>query len=44
MQYVCVPCGYVYDEGEQEVPFTRLPDDWVCPVCGAPKSAFELVE
>jgi len=22
------------------VPFSKLPDDWVCPVCGAPKSEF----
>jgi len=25
-------------------PFETLPDDWVCPMCGAPKSAFEPVE
>lgn len=44
MRYVCVPCGYLYDEVEQGVPFAQLPDDWICPVCGAPKSDFELVE
>jgi rubredoxin len=22
-------------------PFEDLPDDWVCPACGAPKSMFE---
>ncbi|HJB51197.1 MAG TPA: rubredoxin, partial [Candidatus Anaeromassilibacillus stercoravium] len=21
--------------------FEELPDDWVCPICGAPKSAFK---
>jgi rubredoxin len=21
-------------------PFEEIPDDWVCPVCGAPKSMF----
>ena len=37
-KYVCRICGYVYDGS---VPFEQLPDDWVCPVCGAPKSQFE---
>lgn len=45
----CRVCGYIYDpkEGDPEngVPagtsFADLPDDWVCPVCGASKDAFE---
>ena len=37
-KYVCKLCGYVYDG---ETPFEQLPDDWRCPVCGAPKSQFE---
>lgn len=44
MQYVCQICGYIYDEAVEKVPFTSLPDDWVCPNCGAPKSMFSLVE
>ncbi|RME69489.1 MAG: rubredoxin, partial [Nitrospirae bacterium] len=24
-------------------PFDQLPDDWTCPVCNAPKEAFEPV-
>ena len=32
--YVCTLCGYVY-YGE------TLPDDFVCPICGAGKDAFE---
>lgn len=36
-KYVCSVCGYVYDG---EIPFENLPDDYKCPVCGAPKSAF----
>jgi rubredoxin len=47
-RYVCGVCGYVYDpaEGDSDagikkgVPFTDLPDDWVCPVCGAAKDQF----
>ncbi|QEN05302.1 hypothetical protein EW093_11455 [Thiospirochaeta perfilievii] len=36
--YECSLCKYVYDE---DVPFDELPDDWVCPVCGATKDLFE---
>jgi rubredoxin len=24
-------------------PFEKIPDDWVCPVCGASKDQFEKV-
>ncbi len=34
---VCSVCGYVYAEN-----FDSLPADWVCPVCGAQKSAFRI--
>ena len=37
-KWVCTICGYVYDE---ITPFEDLPDDWVCPLCLAPKSVFE---
>jgi rubredoxin len=48
-KYVCIVCGYVYDPelGEPDggvAPGTKwddVPDDWVCPVCGAPKEDFE---
>ncbi len=48
-KYVCKVCGYVYEpkEGDPDskiVPGTRfedLPEDWVCPVCGAGKEEFE---
>jgi rubredoxin len=47
-KYVCSVCGYVYDpeKGDSDgnippgTPFDKLPDDWTCPVCGAPKSEF----
>ena len=35
--YKCKICGFVY-EGE------TLPEDFVCPICGAPASAFEKIE
>lgn len=40
MRYVCSICGYVYDEAKESKPFATLPDSWVCPLCGAAKSAF----
>jgi rubredoxin len=47
-KYVCQVCGYIYDpdKGDTDgdippgVPFEKLPDDWVCPVCGARKEEF----
>lgn len=41
MKYVCGICGYIYDEDKQSVKFTDLPEDWVCPICKAPKSEFK---
>ncbi len=48
MKYVCDVCGYIYDPDEGDVDsnvppgtaFGDLPEDWVCPVCGAPKEDF----
>jgi flavin reductase (DIM6/NTAB) family NADH-FMN oxidoreductase RutF len=50
-KYKCTVCGYVYDpeQGDPDsgikpgTPFENLPDNWVCPVCGADKSLFEKV-
>ena len=50
--YECTSCGYQYDESlgdadsdvEAGVEFEDLPRRWVCPVCYAPKSDFELVK
>ncbi len=39
-KYVCSVCGYVYDEAVELKPFAQLPDDYICPVCGAGKDAF----
>lgn len=39
MRYICSICGYVYDEAEN-VPWTALPEDWKCPLCGAAKADF----
>jgi rubredoxin len=49
MKYKCTICGYVYDpeDGDEEhvvakgTSFEDIPEDWVCPLCGADKSSFE---
>ncbi len=41
--YRCSVCGEIYDEEDEGVRFDDLPDDWVCPLCHSPKSAFVLV-
>jgi flavin reductase (DIM6/NTAB) family NADH-FMN oxidoreductase RutF/rubredoxin len=48
-KYVCTVCGYIYDpeQGDPDngvkpgTAFEDVPDDWVCPICGAGKEAFE---
>jgi pyruvate oxidase/acetolactate synthase-1/2/3 large subunit len=42
-RYRCTVCNFVYDEEKEGKKFSELPDDWRCPVCGAPKSAFVLL-
>ncbi len=51
-KYLCVICGFIYDEAEGWPedgiePGTRwedVPENWFCPDCGAVKSDFEMVE
>jgi len=51
-KYECTVCGYIYDpeQGDPEsniapgTPFEELPEDWVCPVCGAAKDQFEKID
>lgn len=48
-KYQCTVCGYEYDPSEGDpdndvapgTAFEDIPDDWVCPVCGATKDMFE---
>ncbi len=39
-KYRCTICGYIYDEEKEKIKFEDLPDDWTCPLCGAPKNLF----
>ena len=40
MVWTCSVCGYEYDEKVEKTPFEKLPEDYHCPICNAPKSAF----
>jgi rubredoxin len=50
-KWECLVCGYIYDPKmgdpdngvEPGTPFEALPDDWICPDCGAGKDMFEKV-
>ena len=42
--YKCTICGEIYDDDEEPVRFEDLPDDWTCPLCRSPKSAFVRVD
>lgn len=42
-KYRCKICGFVYDDAKENVKFEDLPDDWKCPICGAPKTMFEEI-
>jgi len=51
-KYECTVCGYIYDPAEGDpdngvkpgTKFEDIPDEWVCPVCGAEKDQFEPVD
>jgi rubredoxin len=52
-RYQCSVCGHIYNPAEGDAtqdipkgtPFERLPDSWVCPICGAEKALFrEMTE
>jgi len=42
---VCGTCGHIYDADKDGagVAFEELPEDWKCPVCYSPKSAFHKI-
>jgi rubredoxin len=52
MKYRCTICGYIYDPevGDPDngvdpgTSFEDVPDDWVCPLCGASKDDFEPID
>ncbi len=50
--YMCVICGFVYNEADglpddgitSGTKWDDVPPNWVCPDCGARKEDFEMVE
>ncbi len=50
-KWECLVCGYIYDpeKGDPDngvdpgTAFKDVPDDWVCPVCGASKDQFKKI-
>ena len=50
--YMCVVCGYVYDEAEGRpedgiapgTAWADVPADWMCPECNVGKAQFQMVE
>ena len=51
-KYKCKVCGYVYDTevGDEKkiiapgTPWEEISDAFKCPMCGAPKKMFKLIE
>lgn len=51
-KYVCDICDYIYDPAEGDpdngvapgTSFDDLPEDWVCPLCGASKDDFSEMD
>lgn len=47
----CKVCGYIYDPETGDptsgimsgTAFEKLPENWVCPICGSPKTEFEKI-
>lgn len=51
MRYLCLVCGYIYDE-EEGAPlegiqagtkWEDIPKEWLCPDCGVMKDDFEMM-
>lgn len=50
-KYKCQSCSYIYDplvgdlsQGiKPGTEFQDLPEDWVCPECGVPKTMFDKI-
>lgn len=51
-RYRCVICEHIYDPAEGDpqggikpgTAFEDIPEDWVCPDCGATKADFEPID
>ena len=39
----CGLCSHLYDESKESVKWADLPGDWLCPICGSPRSSFTVI-
>lgn len=44
MRYRCLVCQWIYDEEKEGKKFDELETDWTCPICGASRDEFELID
>jgi len=50
-KWKCKVCEYIYNPAEGDpangiapgTPFEKIPDTWVCPICGVGKALFEKI-
>jgi rubredoxin len=50
-KWICLICGFVYDEAKglpnegipPGTPWSLVPDSWKCPDCGVGKSSFKMI-
>ena len=38
--YKCTVCNYIYNESKENKEFSKLSDNWACPVCGSSIEVF----
>lgn len=51
-RWMCLVCGYIYDEAQgwpedgilPGTAWEDVPEDWTCPECGASKIDFQMLE
>jgi len=51
-KYRCMECEFIYDEAKGYTDsgfppgtlWENIPDNWDCPICGAPKSFFKEIK
>lgn len=51
-KFICLLCGFIYDEAagwpqdgiEAGTRWEDVPEDWLCPDCGAMKTDFQMVQ
>jgi rubredoxin len=51
-KFKCDVCGHIYDPelGDPDggitpgTPFEDIPEEWICPICGVPKSEYSPID